>query len=369
MRRHTGSLPASGIASVVSTRWFYWLAGVGLSVGPVLIALAITSALLMIMDVNPLEYYGYVVQKGLLTPSGLQATLTRMGPLLLIGASLIVAFRAGLWNLGGDGQFLLGAVIAAAVAAPLDHLGTPVWLTWCAALLAGALVGGIWAILPAMLKAWQHINEIITTLMMSFIGISLANILVKLVFTDPATTVPETRTLPYAHRLPALFGTHVSSGLLIGLVAIIVVHVMMTRTALGLRLRTVGANPRAALHAGLPVGWLTIAVLALSASLAGLAGAVDVLGIEGNVRADWNPAYSLLVVPLVFLARFNGFGTVAFVFVFSVLSIGSESAARRMGIPNYFTLVTVAILLMVLGLTQMVEQRRRQRTWPGTDQG
>src|SRR5476649_1676676 len=153
-----------------------------------------------------------------------------------------------------------------------------------------------------------------------------------------------------------------------GVGTFIVLPVIMKRTALGLKLRTVGANPRAALHAGLPVGGLTIAVFALSASLAGLAGAVDVLGIEGNVRADWNPAYSLLVVPLVFLARFNGFGTIAFVFLFSVLSIGSESAARRMGIPNHFTLMTVAILLIVLGLTERVEQWRRQRASPALDQ-
>jgi len=337
------------------------LAQAGWSVGPVLIALLITGGLLLFMGVNPLEYYGYILRKGLLTPVGLQATLTRMGPLLLIGASLIVAFRAGLWNLGGDGQFLLGAVMASALAAPLDSLGTPVWLTLTAGLLAGAIMGAIWSLLPAMLKAWQDINEIITSLMMSFLGISLGNVLVKLVFFDPRTQVPETRTLPYEHRLPSLFGTDISSGLLIGLAAIIAVHWLMTRTAFGLQLRIIGANPRAAVHAGLPLPLLTVAVFALSSGLAGLAGAVEVLGIEGNVRADWNPAYSLVVVPLIFLARFNGFGTIAFVFVFSVLSIGSESAARRMGVPNHFTLVTVAILLFVLALTEMAAQWRRDR--------
>lgn len=338
------------------------LARAAMSVGPVVIALCITGGLLLVMGVNPLAYYGFILQKGLMTPSGLQATLTRMGPLLLIAASLMVAFRAGLWNLGGDGQFLLGAVIASAVAAPLTQLGAPSWLTLSAAMAAGAVMGGVWAILPAMLKAWRNINEIITTMMMSFLGISLANVLVKLVFADPATTVPETRTLPYEQRLPPLFGTHTSSGLLIGLFAVIAVHWLMNRTAFGLRLRTVGANPRAALHVGLPVGALTIAVFALSAALAGLAGAVEVIGIEGNVRADWNPAYSLLVVPLVFLARFNGFAAIAFVFIFSVLSIGSESAARRMDVPNHFTLVTVAVLLIVLGVTERVAQRRQQRS-------
>ncbi len=357
--RHAG--PAAHRCQTAIPRLMTGLARAGRSVGPVIIALLITGGLLLIMGVDPLEYYGYILRKGLLTPVGLQATLTRMGPLLLIGASLIVAFRAGLWNLGGDGQFLLAAVIASAAAAPLDSLGAPLWLTLGTGLLAGAATGAVWSLLPAMLKAWQDINEIITSLMMSFLGISLANVLVKLAFFDPGTTVPETRTLPYEHRLPSLFGTHISSGLLIGLVLIIAVHWLMTRTAFGLQVRAIGANPRAAVHAGLPLPLLTIAVFALSSALAGLAGAVEVLGIEGNVRADWNPAYSLVVVPLVFLARFNGYGTIAFVFVFSVLSIGSESAARRMGVPNHFTLVTIAILLLVLALTEMAAQRRRDR--------
>jgi simple sugar transport system permease protein len=143
---------------------------------------------------------------------------------------------------------------------------------------------------------------------------------------------------------------------------IIIVHLVMTKTAFGLKLRMVGANTKAAIHAGLPVPLLTVAVFGISAALAGLSGAVDILGTQGNVRADWNPAYSLTVVPLVFLARFNGFGTIIFVFLFSVLSIGAESAARRLGVPNYFSLVVVAILLIVLGLTEYLDQRRQQKT-------
>lgn len=338
-----------------------WITRLGYSVIPLLIALMITGSLLLMMGVNPLAYYGYIVRKGLLTPSGLDATLTRMGPLLLIAASLIVAFRAGLWNLGGDGQFLLGAVTSAAVAPALIDWGVPVWLTLIVAMAAAALVGGIWSLLPGMLKAWQNINEIITTMMMSFLGISLANVLVKLVFTDPTTSVPQTRTLQWEDRLPMLFGSNISSGVIIGLVAILTVHWMMTRTAFGLQLRVVGANPQAAIHAGIPVSLLTLTVFALSAALAGLGGAVEIMGVQGNVRADWNPAYGLVVVPLVFLARFNGFGTLAFVFLFSMLSTGSESAARRMDIPNHFTLVTIAVLMLVLGLTEAVMQYQRQK--------
>lgn len=335
-------------------------ATLGLTLGPVLAAFVISGLILLAMQVNPFAYYGYVFGRGLFSPTGVQATLTRMGPLLLIAASLIVAFRAGIWNLGGDAQFLVGAVFAAAWT-PLLAPHMPVSAALAVGLAVSAAFGALWGLVPAFLRAWQGVNEIITTLMMNFLGISLASVLVKLVFLDPATTVPQTRTLAVENRLPTLFGTTISSGVLIGLVAVLLVHLVMTRTAFGLRLRVVGANPGAAVHAGLPVPLLTIAVFAISAGFAGLSGGVAILGQYGNVRADWNPAYAMSVVPLVFLARLNGFAAIGFVALFSILSIGSESAARRMGVPNYFTLVTVAILLIVLALAEYWGARRRQK--------
>lgn len=331
---------------------------IALSVAPLVAAILLSGLLLLVMGVNPVDYYGFIVNRGLLSPSGIEATLTRMGPLLLIAAGLIVAFRAGIWNLGGDAQFLLGAVFVAALA-PLLTASLPVWMVLIIGLLVGAIVGALWSLVPALLRAWQGVNEIITTMMMTFLGISLSNMLVKIVFIDPETTVPQTRTLPVADRLPRLFDTTISSGVVIGVVAILVVHFVMARTAFGLKLRVVGANAKAAVHAGLSVPVLTIAVFAISAGFSGLSGAVAVLGQYGNVRADWNPAYTLTIVPLVFLARFNGFATIAYVFLFSVLSIGSESAARRLGVPNYFTLVTMAILLTLLGISEMLDQKRR----------
>jgi len=353
----------SAMASAAPSRgpgrdWGWMLA---VSLGPLLAALVLGGLVLLAMGVNPFDYYAYVVERAVLHPSGLEATLTRMGPLLLIAASLIVAFRAGIWNLGGDGQFLLAAVIVAAVTPLMLEAGVPVWLNLVLGLVIGTVVGATWAILPAVLKAWQGINEIITTLMMSFLGVSFANVLVKLAFLDPGTTTPQTRTLPVEARLPRLFDTTVSSGLIIGLVVVIAVHLMMTRTAFGMRLRLVGANPRAAVHAGLSMPKLTIAVFAISAGLAGLSGAVDILGTQGNVRADWNPAYSLTVVPLVFLARLNGFGAIAYVFLFSALTIGGESAARKLGVPSYFSLVIVALLLITLALAEYSDKRRQDR--------
>ena len=330
------------------------------TVGPIVAALVLSGLILVLFGVDPFAYYGYVVQRGLLSGLGLEQTATRMAPLLFLASGLIVAFRAGIWNLGVDGQFLLGAVAAAALAPALVGVW-PGWAVLLAGFVAAGLVGALWSVVPALLKAYQGVNEIITTLMMSFLGASLANALVKLAFLDPGTTVPQTRTLPVADRLPRLFDTTISSGVLLGLVAVVGVHLVMTRTAFGLKLRTVGANPRAAAHAGLSVPLLTVAVFAISAGLAGLAGASEILGVNGNVRADWNPGYGLMVIPLVFLARFNGFGAIVLIFFYSALLIGAESAARRVGVPQDFTLVLVASLLILLALAEWLDHRRRRK--------
>jgi simple sugar transport system permease protein len=154
----------------------------------------------------------------------------------------------------------------------------------------------------------------------------------------------------------------VHSGILIALAVVLLVHVMMTRTALGLKLQVVGANPRAAVHAGLNVVKLTFITFALSAGLAGVGGAVEILGVWGNVRADWNPAYGMLVIPIVFLARFNGLAVIGLVLFFAVLMIGGESAARRVGVPQFYVLVLVALLLIFMALVELLGHRWRMKT-------
>lgn len=327
---------------------------------PILLALIGGALVLVMLGKDPFAYYFYVIDRGVCSWGGLQETLIRMAPLLLIAAGLIIAFRAGIWNLGSDGQYLLAAVVTAALAPALIGV-LPRGLTLVICMLIAVVVAALWSLPPAILKARYGINEIITSLMMSFLGVSFANVLVKLFFWDPATTVPQTRTLDIADRLPRIPGTNVHIGLFIALGLVILVHFLMTRTAFGLKLQVVGASPGAARHAGLKVGLLTVATFALSAGLIGLAGAVEILGVWGNVRADWNPAYGMLVVPLVFLARMNGLAVIGFTFFFSALMIGGESAARRIGVPQDFVLLLMGLVLAFLGLIEYLDHRRQQR--------
>jgi simple sugar transport system permease protein len=329
---------------------------------PVFGALLASGLVLLAVGVDPLDYYGIVLQRGLLTARGLSESAIRSAPLLLLAASLMVSFSAGLWNLGGDGQFLLAAVMVSAICPPLDAVAGP-WLALPVGLLMALAAGALWAALPAALRAWRGVNEIISTLMMSFLGVSLANALIKLVFRDPGTTVPQTRVLAVADRLPRLFGGTVHAGVPFAVIVLVGVHLVLARTAWGLRLRTLGASARAARHAGIDVPRATVAAMLASGALAGLAGGVDILGVWGGVRADWNPAYGLSVVALVCLARLDGFAIAVLVPLFAVLSVGGESATIRLNVPSSFSLVFVALLLLFLAVGEAVSRRAAALAW------
>jgi len=330
-----------------------------LTIMPLVAAMVVGGLLLLVLGRDPIAFYGTMIHRAIISPSGLQETLIRMALLLLIAAGLIVAFSAGIWNLGGDGQFMLGAALVGGLAATASD-SMPRGLMLVLMLVMAAAVGAIWTIIPALMKAYYGINEIITTLMMSFIGTNLAALLVKVVFLDrkPGIQTPRTRVLDVSDRLPTLFGTRVHSGVVIGLVAVIGVHFLMTRTSLGLRLKVLGANVKAAHHSGLQVSKVIIVTFLLSGMFMGLAGGVEVLGVQGFVRADWNPSFGLVAVPLVFLARMNGWVTIAFVFLLSVLSIGGELATRDAGLPNQFGLLIVALVLLFMTVAEYFEARR-----------
>jgi general nucleoside transport system permease protein len=334
--------------------------GVAASLVPAILALVATGLLLVVLGRDPLEFYGNMLDRGLLEWPGFQESIIRMAPLLLIAAGLIVAFRANLWNLGADGQFLLGAAFAAGLAPSLvDSLGAT--LTLIVVMAIGAAVGALWTVVPAILRAWYGVNEIITTLMMSFIGIAVANVLVKGPFRTDTGGVARTDTLPLDDRLPLLGDTQINAGIIIGVAAILVVHLVMTRTSVGLRLRVLGENPRAAEHAGIHTGRLTVLAFMASGGLIALAGAVEILGIWGSFRADFNPSFGLIVIPLVFLARLNAIGAGLFVAAFAVIQIGGESAARKSEVSSDILLALVGLILLFMAVTEWLRARRSAR--------
>lgn len=326
------------------------------SVLPLVLALGTGAIVLAAIGVDPIEYYEDIYSGGI-ELSAWQDSVMRMAPLLLMAAGLIVVFRAGIWNLGMDGQFLLAGALVSGLAPILEHHlpnTLNLVLMFC---LAGA-VGAAWTIVPAVLKARYELNEIITTLMMTFIGINLAQILVKGPFQDPNTTTPQTRSLDFTALLPPIPGTRIHVGVLVAAFAALVVWFLMSRTSFGLRLQVLGASVRAARHVGIDVPRLVVVSFLVSGLFVGLAAASEILGIWGYQRADWNPAFGLWVVPLVFLARLHAIAVIPYVFLLAVASIGGDFAAQEAGLTPRFTLLLVGLTLLFMALTEWLGRNR-----------
>ena len=320
--------------------------------GPILAALIVGAIILAILGRNPLSFYGDLFRTGLVSDLGWQAMFTRVAPLLLIGLGYIVAFRAGIWNIGGDGQFLLAAAVVAGLGpAVMGALPRPVGLIVLG--LVGMVVAGVWTLLPAYLKAWFGVNEIVTTVMTSFVGTYLGALLIQEVW-RAGPNQPQTGSVPLSELLPRLGGSTIHAGILVALVAAAVVWYVLEHTATGLRLTILGANPRAAAHAGLPVKRLVVLTFFASGALIGLAGGVEILGEWGYMRANWNPGFGLPLFALVFLARLNPLAVIPLAGFYAVLDIGAHEATRRADLDHDFVLILIGLVLLFMAVTQYV---------------
>jgi ABC-type uncharacterized transport system permease subunit len=326
------------------------------SLMPVVLALVAGGLLLLALGHNPFSFY-LDVYRGGIEQGAWQDSAIRMAPLLLIAAGLTVIFRANIWNLGYDGQFLLGAALVSGWGPALLN-DMPKAIAIVVLFIVAATVGAAWTIIPALLKARYGTNEIITTLMMSFIGVDLANILIKGPFQDPTVATPETRVLPFDKMLPNIPGTRIHVGLVVAFVAIFAVHYLLTRTSFGLRLQILGANPRAAKHMGVNLTRVIVISFLISGALIGAASAADILGLWGYARANWNPAYGDTVIPFVFLARLNALAVIPFIAFFSVLATGGDIATQESNLPTDFLLVLVALILLFMTVIEYLGRRR-----------
>jgi simple sugar transport system permease protein len=322
---------------------------------PVLLGLIAGAVLLLILGRDPLTFYSNIWQGGIQQGSWEDSAM-RGAPLLLIAVGLTVIFRANIWNLGYDGQFLVGAALITGLAPHLESAPNVVSLV--VLFFVAAAAGAAWTIIPAFLKARYETNEIITTLMMSFIGVGVANLLVKGPFQDPTVNIPQTRVIPIDHMLPPIPGTRIHVGVLVALAAALLAAFMLKRTSFGLRLHVLGANPRAAAHVGINVRRLIVTSFLVSGALVGAAAAADILGVWGYMRANWNPGYGDTVIPFVFLARLNALAVIPFIAFFAVLSNGGDLAASNANLPTDFLLVLVALILLFMTVIEFLGRRR-----------
>ncbi len=327
-----------------------------LSIASIIFSLITGGMILLIIGQDPVVYFGLLFAQGMGTSLGVVEAVIKMAPLLIISAGLLTCFTAGLWNIGVEGQFLIGSMLAG-WAAPLlsATLLYPIYLS--AILLLGIIGGMGWILIPAILKARYDINEIITTLMMSWLALNLVTWMVKGPINDLSTVPAQTTLIPLSHRMPFIPFSRIHIGLIIGAVALLVMHWVIQRTTLGYQFRVLSANKEAARHAGMNVPRLTLYGLAISGGFAGLAGAGEVLAIKGLFQSSWNPQYGMTAIPLVFLARLNGWAVIPLAFFFSFLAVGGEFVARDMGVPVFFVHVLEGLTLLFFAASEYLEKR------------
>jgi len=331
------------------------IAGSALSI---LLALVAGGAILLFLGKNPLVLYEQLFIQGMGSRIGVIETLIKMAPLLIVSSGLLVAFSGGLWNLGVEGQFLIGAMLTGWLAPSLVPL-LPLPVYFLALGLTGFIGGGIWVLLPAILKARYDLNEIIITLMMNYVALNLVSWLVKGPLNDRTVVPAQTVLIPMNHRMPMIPFTRIHVGLVIGLIVILVVYWVIRRTTMGFQLRVLSANRKAALHTGMNVNHITVWSLVVSGGLAGLAGTVDVLAVKGLFQGGWNPMYGMTCIPLVFLARLNGYAVVPLAYFFSFLAVGGEFVARDQEIPIFFVHVLEGLMLLFVAGSEFIEQKRK----------
>lgn len=311
---------------------------------------------LWLVGKDPVQAYGILFSRGIGSSFGLTETLIKMAPLLLVSAGLLVALKASVWNIGVDGQFLIGASLVGLVAPRLAGV-IPYFLMLSLCALVGVGGGIAWGVVPAALKVRYGLNEIITTIMMNYVAVYLTSWLVKGPFRDPSVVAPQMPLIPEAFRLPALPFTRIHLGLVVGLAAVLLVYLMFRYSTVGFALMVLGRSRKAALHAGMPVNRLVVMAMLASAGLAGLAGANDVLGVKGLFQGEWNPMYGLTGFALVFLARLNGLGVIPLAYFFALLDFGGEMMARTAQIPAFFVPMLEGLMLIFLAVGAYFERK------------
>ncbi len=324
------------------------------------LALLFGAVLLVLAGADPLQTYRAMLEGAFGTPEqwrqgefySLTETLVKATPLMLTGLGVSIAFRMLFWNIGAEGQLVMGGFAAGAVAlwAPTLFPFIPPWAYLPLMVVAGMLGGALWGLIPAMLKAYLRVNEIITTLMLNYIAILWVQHLYYGPWKDPqGYGFPGTAQFPEYAWLPRLTG-RLHWGLILALIAAAFIWLVLDRTRWGYEIRLIGENQVAARYAGISIARNIILVMLLSGGLAGLAGMSEVAGISHRLQQGLAVGYGFTAIIVAWLAKLNPWGVILVSILLAALLVGGDQIQIVMGLPASMALVLQgAILFFMLG--------------------
>jgi ABC-type uncharacterized transport system permease subunit len=333
-----------------------------------LAALAVGAIMLLVLGVNPLEAYAALWDGAFGSSNALAETLVKATPLLLVALGICISFRGDVINIGGEGQMIVGAILATWVG--LTFTSLPGWLVVTLALVAGFLGGAVWGGIPGFLKAYFNVNEILSTVMMNAIAVQMMNFLLRGPMIDPsqaqlASKIPQTARLLDIFRLPRLMPTRLHLGALIAVILAVLVYILLWRTVLGYRIRAVGQNPHASRYAGINVKRYVVLALLLSGAFAGLAGAVQVYGVNYRMITDGSASgftgsagFNGIVAAL--FGQLHPLWSIPASILFGALLVGANKMQRVVQVPSALV-IALNGLVVVFVVSSEFWRRRRQR--------
>jgi simple sugar transport system permease protein len=340
-----------------------------LPVAAVALALLIGAGMLLALGADPLKAYSAMLQGAAGSISGITQTLVKATPLLLVGLGITIAFRGGVINIGGEGQLIVGALAATAMA-----LAFPEWpgvILLPLALAAGVAGGAAWGGVPGVLKARLGVNEILSTIMMNQIAIQLSNYLLRGPMIDPAeiargTQIAQSAQLPQQVWLIRLVPrTLLNGGAIIAVVMAVLVYIFLWRTTIGYRIRAVGLNAEAARYAGIRVPVYQALALALGGAFAGLAGAVEVLGVQHRMLEGLSGGYGFSGIVAALFGKLHPLGAIPASILFGGLLVGADKMQRAVQVPSALigALQGLVVLFVVSSDIWARYRARRRQTY------
>jgi general nucleoside transport system permease protein len=325
------------------------------------VVIILTSALRPGAEIDvglPLRAYAALFNGSLGSENGRVSTLVQTAPLLLTALGIGFAFKAGLFNIGGLGQFLLGAV-AAVAAAQLVRTADPL-IAIPFALLAALLAGALWGFIPGFLKAVSGAHEVVTTIMLNFIALALVSWLVSDPLRLPRSPQPVTADVANA-ALPVLLGRDGHIGIIIAFLAVPIIWFLLFKTTRGFEIRAVGANPDAARYAGMKPRRLVMLTMSIAGSLAGLAGGGNILGINHSLNATFTTTVGFDAITVALLGRSHPVGIVFAALLFGGMRAGAGLMQINAGVPAELVDLLQAIILLFLVASPVLRRVFRLR--------
>jgi len=335
---------------------------VGSPIAAVVSALLLAGILIAIAGAPVLEAYRRILIGAFGSRLSATETLTRATPLILTGLAAATAFRARLWNIGAEGQFYVGAIAVAACGSNM-LAGLPGPILIPALLLIGAVAGMVLILIPLWLRLRFSVDEVVTSLLINFIALLFVSMLINGALKDPmAFGWPQSQSVVDHAMLPKLVArSRLHIGLLIAIVLAVIIHFLQTRTVFGMQSRAAGLSPQGAAFAGVPLTRTLVKVACLSGGLAGLAGAIEVLGVKGYVTTDLSPGFGYSGIVVAMLANLNPLGVVLAALFTATMFVGADGMSRSLAIPSYIADVTVALSLLTMLVALFFTQYRIRR--------